>query len=87
MEVLSKMVSRFLKLIFTLPIYLYRGTISPFGISKCRFDPSCSQYALDAIKTWGAMRGTYLAIRRILRCHPLGGHGYDPVPPNPKKLY
>lgn len=47
---------------------------------SCRFDPTCSQYALDALRTWGALRGGWLAIRRICRCHPWGGWGYDPVP-------
>lgn len=49
--------------------------------SPCRFDPSCSTYALEAVETHGAIRGTGLAIRRIARCHPWGGQGYDPVPP------
>ena len=48
--------------------------------SPCRFSPSCSQYALDAIEIHGAWRGSWLATRRILRCHPWGGHGWDPVP-------
>lgn len=49
--------------------------------SPCRFDPSCSSYAIDALTTHGAVRGTWLAIRRLARCHPWGGQGYDPVPP------
>lgn len=47
---------------------------------SCRFDPTCSQYALDAVRAWGAARGSWLALRRICRCHPWGGWGYDPVP-------
>ncbi|MCS5687577.1 MAG: membrane protein insertion efficiency factor YidD [Actinomycetota bacterium] len=46
----------------------------------CRFDPTCSQYAIDAIETYGALRGASLATRRVVRCHPWGGYGYDPVP-------
>ena len=46
----------------------------------CRFDPTCSSYALEAYETHGALKGTYLALRRVGRCHPWGGHGYDPVP-------
>ncbi len=46
----------------------------------CRFDPTCSQYAIDAIKGHGGLRGTLFAVRRIIRCHPWGGQGYDPVP-------
>ena len=49
-------------------------------ISTCRYVPSCSQYAREAVETHGAMRGSWLAARRIARCHPWGGHGHDPVP-------
>lgn len=49
--------------------------------SPCRFVPTCSTYALEAIDAHGAARGSWLATRRLLRCHPLGSHGYDPVPP------
>lgn len=49
--------------------------------SPCRFVPTCSTYALEAIEEHGAARGSWLATRRLLRCHPLGSHGYDPVPP------
>ena len=46
----------------------------------CRFTPSCSAYAITALKRYGALKGSWLATRRLLRCHPWGGHGYDPVP-------
>jgi putative membrane protein insertion efficiency factor len=49
--------------------------------SPCRYVPSCSTYALEAVETHGAVRGGWLAVRRVSRCHPWGGHGYDPVPP------
>ena len=63
-----------------LPIYFYKGAISPLPPPSCRFTPSCSTYAIEAIRRHGPLRGLYLAIRRILRCHPWGGSGYDPVP-------
>lgn len=66
--------------LLTLPIYFYKGAISPILPPSCRFTPSCSTYALEAIKKHGPLRGLYLAVRRILRCHPWGGHGHDPVP-------
>lgn len=59
---------------------LYRYTISPFLGNNCRFQPSCSVYAIEALRAHGAFKGTWLAARRIARCHPWGGTGYDPVP-------
>ena len=61
-------------------VRVYRWGVSPFIIPSCRFAPSCSEYALEALIRFGALRGGYLAVRRILRCHPWGGTGYDPVP-------
>lgn len=52
-----------------------------YRASPCRFVPTCSSYAEEAIETHGALRGSWLAVRRVGRCHPWGGHGYDPVPP------
>lgn len=66
--------------ILLLPIYFYRRCISPLTPPSCRFTPTCSAYAVEAIKRHGPLAGLYLAIRRILRCHPWGGSGYDPVP-------
>lgn len=63
-----------------LPIRFYRRFISPFTPPTCRFTPTCSQYAIEAIRKHGPLKGLYLAVRRILRCHPWGGSGYDPVP-------
>jgi len=67
-------------------VRLYRVLLSPlkvllFGhLGRCRFEPTCSEYALDAIRTHGALEGTWLALKRIARCHPWGGCGSDPVP-------
>lgn len=63
-----------------LPIRAWR-LLSVHLTPRCRFHPSCSQYALDALGLHGAGRGTWLAVRRVLRCHPWGGSGLDPVPP------
>lgn len=63
------------------PVHAYRLLVSPLLGPACRFAPSCSAYALEAIKVHGPFRGWLLALRRLLRCHPWGGSGYDPVPP------
>jgi putative membrane protein insertion efficiency factor len=60
-------------------IRLYR-LFSSGRVPVCRFDPTCSQYAIDAIEGHGGLRGTFFTVRRIIRCHPWGGQGYDPVP-------
>ena len=69
-----------LKALLTAPVRLYRVAISPLLPASCRFAPTCSAYAIDAIGRHGAWHGSGLALRRILRCHPWGGSGYDPVP-------
>ena len=61
-------------------IRLYQITLSPWLGNACRYTPTCSQYAIEALQKHGALKGLYLAVRRILRCHPWGGYGYDPVP-------
>lgn len=58
----------------------YRYAISPMLGRNCRFVPSCSEYALEALERHGAIRGSWLAARRVCRCHPFSGGGYDPVP-------
>ncbi|MBL8382184.1 MAG: membrane protein insertion efficiency factor YidD [Burkholderiales bacterium] len=62
-------------------IAAYRYAVSPFLGRNCRFAPSCSEYAADAIRAHGAWRGAWLGARRVLRCHPWNDGGYDPVPP------
>lgn len=67
-----------------LPVYLYRKFLSPLkGASTCRFTPTCSRYAIDAVMQWGIVCGTALSIWRILRCNPFSRGGYDPVPKCP----
>jgi putative membrane protein insertion efficiency factor len=61
-------------------IWFYRHCISPLTPAACRYTPTCSQYAVEAIKKYGPFKGGWLALKRILRCNPWGGSGYDPVP-------
>jgi putative membrane protein insertion efficiency factor len=73
--------------VMILTIRIYQHTFSPFkkflfsGTGSCRFQPTCSQYAIEALQTHGLINGGWIALRRILRCHPWGKSGYDPVPP------
>lgn len=74
-----------LKKIITVPfivlIRFYQYALSPYlGGSKCRYTPTCSQYTLEAIQKYGPIKGIYLGAKRLSKCHPGGGHGYDPVP-------
>ncbi|RMH19689.1 MAG: membrane protein insertion efficiency factor YidD [Gemmatimonadetes bacterium] len=62
-------------------IRFYQRAVSPLTPPSCRFTPTCSQYAAEAVTRHGALKGAWLAARRIRRCHPLGGSGFDPVPP------
>ncbi|MCG8701313.1 MAG: membrane protein insertion efficiency factor YidD [Bacteroidales bacterium] len=71
----------FFKWLFILPVKLYQLVISPWLPNSCRHIPSCSEYTIEAIQTHGVFKGIYLGTRRILRCHPWGTSGYDPVPP------
>ncbi len=61
-------------------VRVYQFTLGPWMGGRCRFHPSCSEYAIEAYRTRGVLRGTWLTLRRLARCHPLGGHGFDPVP-------
>ena len=61
-------------------VWIYRYGVSPLLGTNCRYDPSCSEYAQEALRRYGALRGGCLAVKRIGRCHPWGGSGYDPVP-------
>ena len=61
-------------------IRFYQRCISPLFPPSCRYTPTCSQYAVEAFSKYGVLKGGWLTLKRLLRCHPWGGHGYDPVP-------
>ncbi len=65
---------------FIFLIKLYQWIISPWLGSKCRYTPTCSHYGIEALKKYGPVKGLWLTIKRISKCHPWGGHGHDPVP-------
>lgn len=69
-----------MKQLFILLIRFYQKAISPMLGANCRYTPTCSQYAIEALKKYGIWKGGRLAVKRIFSCHPWGGHGYDPVP-------
>ena len=70
-----------LRSLAVLPIRFYQRFVSPLMPATCRFSPTCSSYAKNSIEVHGVLRGTWLSLVRIMRCHPFGGSGYDPVPP------
>lgn len=80
MKRLTRLVSKALVWLLCLPIVFYQKCISPLTLPSCRFTPTCSEYAKQALKKHGPIKGLVLAVWRILRCNPWGGSGYDPVP-------
>ncbi|OUW80604.1 MAG: membrane protein insertion efficiency factor YidD [SAR86 cluster bacterium] len=72
--------SKLINFVFILPIKMYQIVLSPLIGPSCRFNPTCSHYAIQAITKYGALKGLYLALKRIIRCHPWGESGNDPVP-------
>jgi hypothetical protein len=80
---IKKYLDAILKLLavpFILLIKIYQFLISPLFPSSCRYSPTCSHYTIDALKKYGVLKGGWLGVKRISRCHPWGGSGYDPVP-------
>jgi putative membrane protein insertion efficiency factor len=75
-----KWILKILSYPFILLIKIYQHIISPILGPKCRYTPTCSNYALEAFKKYGVFKGGWLAVKRISKCHPWGGSGYDPVP-------
>ena len=74
------LIRKFFQLLMLGIIKIYQTIISPFLGNNCRFTPTCSHYAVEAIEKYGPFKGGWLTIKRIGRCHPWGGHGHDPVP-------
>ena len=74
----------FIRKCFLLPVYFYRSCISPLTPPSCRYTPTCSQYMKVSIERYGVLKGIKLGTKRILRCHPFGKFGYDPVPTEEK---
>ena len=77
---MQRKISQLLTYPSILLVRFYQVAISPLKPPTCRFSPTCSTYALEALKKYGLLKGGRLALRRIMRCHPWGGSGYDPVP-------
>ena len=80
-----RFISKSIGWLLILPIQLYRFLISPWLPNSCRHEPTCSAYAIEAIKTHGPFKGFWLGFKRVLKCNPWGTHGYDPVPPKKVK--
>ncbi len=75
------LIPRMLSGLLVLLVRVYQATLSPLFAGQCRYVPTCSEYAIDALRTHGTIRGTRLTLRRLARCHPFVKGGYDPVPP------
>lgn len=75
-----KILKKIIEIVFTFPIYIYKYTISPLLPNSCRYAPTCSEYSIEAIKKYGPIKGIWLGIKRIIKCNPWGGDGWDPVP-------
>ncbi len=84
---LTRWIRSLLVLLLTIPIKIYQWILSPFLPNSCRYEPSCSQYAVEALRIHGPFKGLIMGTKRILSCHPWGGHGYDPVPPKGTPLF
>jgi putative membrane protein insertion efficiency factor len=76
-----------LSFLLIIPVKIYQWIISPLFPSVCRYNPTCSHYAIEALQVHGPKKGLIMGTRRILSCHPWGGHGHDPVPPKGTPLF
>ena len=75
-----KQINKIAGWIIVLPVRLYQLILSPLFPNACRYTPTCSQYMIEAVKKYGPLKGGWLGLKRLSRCHPWGGHGHDPVP-------
>ena len=78
------MIKKFFSQILVLLVKFYQLAISPLSPASCRHQPTCSQYTIESIQEWGPLKGLWLGIKRLSKCHPWGTHGYDPVPKKKK---
>lgn len=85
MQGVVKWILKVLGWILLVPVYIYKYAISPLTPASCRHHPTCSEYAVQALKIHGPFKGFWLATRRISKCHPWGTDGYEPVPPKNEK--
>ena len=86
MKTILQYILKAIGFLLMIPVYFYKYAISPLTSPSCRHEPTCSQYAIDAIKIHGPFKGFWLTTKRIARCHPWGTSGYDPVPPKKEKV-
>lgn len=84
---LVKWIRKAFVLILIIPVKIYQWIISPMLPATCRYNPTCSSYAIEALRVHGPIKGLLMGTRRILSCHPWGGHGHDPVPPKGTPLF
>jgi hypothetical protein len=80
MQSIKKYIGAFFVVLLIIPVRVYQYALSPFLPNACRYTPTCSFYSVEALKKHGPLKGLYLSLKRILSCHPWGGHGHDPVP-------
>ena len=82
-----KIINKILITLFLIPVKFYQWFISPLLPQSCRHVPSCSNYTVEALKTHGVLKGTWLSVRRLSKCHPWGTSGYDPVPEKGHQIF
>lgn len=85
MKSISEVISKFFKWFIVMLVKFYQAAISPYIGSNCRHSPTCSNYMIEAVNEWGAVKGVWLGIKRISKCHPWGKSGHDPVPKRNEK--